>query len=537
MAPSPLRSLKPKDFDYWKASHLLNRAGFGGTPSQARALARMGLDGAVDYLVDYDRPAEGRPASSEAEGKGAVGAKAAGRAEGRARGGDAAAPIEDDDGSSGFDADIMRPPTEEERAEIRRARQANDEATLEKYQRERNRRQAADRQQMAAIQRWWLRRMIESGRPLEEKMTLFWHGHFATGYRTIEDSWHMLVQNRLFRKHATGSFSDLCFAIIRDPAMLEYLDNDENRRASPNENLAREMMELFVLGEGHDYTEKDIKEGARALTGYTFEDDAFVFRRPQHDDGPKTILGRSGAFDGDDFLRIILARPVASEFICWKLYRFFVNDAPGRNGVPGKDSQQVIVKLAKHLRDNDYQIKPVLKAIFTSEHFYAAENTAALIKSPVQLVVQAIRSLRTPVRSLAALASACDLMGQDLFFPPNVKGWDVGRAWINTSTFFIRQNILVYLLTGRRPEQYPWDADSAVFDATHLIEHLREDGGVPSTRDAIAYLMRFMLGSEPAPARLDTLVDFIESTGGPLDNDRLVATLALIGAMPEYQLC
>lgn len=501
MATSPLRSLKPKDFDYWKASHLLNRAGFGGTPSQARALARLGLDEAVDYLVDYEK---------------------------------VTAPADD---TGTFDADIMRPPTEEERAEQRRARQQNDEAALERFQRERNRRQASDRGQIAAMQRWWFKRLVESGRPLEEKMTLFWHGHFATGYRTIEDSWHMLVQNQLFRQHATGSFADLCFAIIRDPAMLEYLDNDENRRSSPNENLARELMELFVLGEGNGYTERDIKEGARALTGFSFEDDAFVFRRGQHDDGRKSILGQTGAFDGDGFLKILLSRPACSEFICWKLYRFFVNDAPDQNGAPEKEVQQIVLKLARHLRDNEYQLKPVLKALFTSEHFYAPENTAALIKSPVQLVVQAIRSLRTPVRSLAALASACDLMGQDLFYPPNVKGWDVGRSWINTSTFFIRQNVVVYLLTGRRPDQYPWDADSAVYDAMHLVDHLREDGGTPSTREAVAYLARFMLGVEPHPQRLDRLVKFVEETGGSLDNDRLVATLALIGAMPEYQLC
>src|SRR5690606_1790846 len=129
--------------------------------------------------------------------------------------------------------------------------------------------------------------------------------------------------------HATGSFAKLCFGIIRDPAMLEYLDNDENRRRSPNENLARELMELFLLGEGNDYTEQDIREGARALTGYSFEDDRFVFNAREHDDGPKRILGKTGTFNGDDFVRIVLSRPVASEFLAWKLYRYFVNDRPG----------------------------------------------------------------------------------------------------------------------------------------------------------------------------------------------------------------
>jgi len=497
MPVNSLRPLKPTDFDYWKAQHLLNRAGFGGTPSQARALARMGLDEAVDHLVEFDK----------------------------------VAPLPDDETT--FAGDIMRPPTEEERAEARRARQSNDEPALERVQRERNRRQAADREQMGAIQRWWLKRMIETGRPLEEKLTLFWHGHFATGYRTIEDSWHMLQQNQLYRKHAAGSFSELCFAVIRDPAMLKYLDNDENRRSSPNENLARELMELFVLGEGHDYTESDIKEGARALTGYSFEDDAFVFRANQHDDGPKKILGKTGNFDGDDFLRIILARPVASEFICWKLYRFFVNDLPG---TPDKDTQGFILKLAKELRERDYNLKPVLKQLFKSEHFYDSANVAALIKSPVQLIVQTVRSLRTPVRSLNALNSACDLMGQDLFYPPNVKGWDGGRAWINTSTLFVRHNVVIYLLTGRRPEQYPWEANGATYDSLHLVEHLAE-GGPPPAGEAIPYLLRFTLGSEPRPERVDRLIRFVEETGGSIDNDRMIAVLALIAAMPEYQLC
>jgi uncharacterized protein (DUF1800 family) len=505
MPTSSLKAIKPTEFDYWKAQHLLNRAGFGGTPSQARALARMGVDEAVDYVVDFDE------VSSQTED------------------------------TSEFRSDIMRPPTAEERAIARAARQNNDELALERLQRERNQRQATDREQMRAIQRWWLKRMIETGRPLEEKMTLFFHGHFATGYRTIEDSWHMLLQNQLFRRYAVGNFGDLCAAIIRDPAMLKYLDNDENRRASPNENLARELMELFVLGEGQGYSERDIKEGARSLTGYTFDDDQFVFRPGQHDDRPKTILGQTGRFNGDDFLRILLARPVASEFLCWKLYRFFVNDSHPvavAGGDVDKDVQGFVRNLAKLLRSSDYDLRPVLKALFRSEHFHDPANMAALIKSPVQLVVQSIRSLRTPVRSLSALLSACDLMGQDLFFPPNVKGWDGGRAWINTATFFVRQNVVVYLLTGRRPDQYSWEENSDVYDATHLVEHLAESsGGRPSTPETVAYLLRFMLGAEPRPERIERIVEFVNQTGGTFDNDRLVATLSLIGAMPEHQLC
>jgi len=246
------------------------------------------------------------------------------------------------------------------------------------------------------------------------------------------------------------------------------------------------------------------------------------------------MLGKTGRFDGDDFVDVILSRPVCSEYICWKLYRYFVNDAPGD---PQSDQQRFIIALAKQFRRENYDLKPVLKALFRSEHFYSDMNVASQIKSPVQLIVQAIRSLRTPARSLSALLSASDLMGQNIFFPPSVKGWDGGRAWINTSTLFVRQNTLIYLLTGRRPDAYPWDADGSAYDATHLIEHLTADGS-PNPRDAIVYLLRFNLGHEPHAKRVDTLLEFVENNGGGrLNNNVLVGLLSLITAMPEYQLC
>ena len=499
MPINSLKELKPQDFDYWKAQHLLNRAGFGGTPSQVRALTNMGLSGAVDYIVDYDKIA--------------------------------IAAIDPNQ----FDRDIMRPANAEERAEVMAARRAGDEAKLEQYQRERMRRQGEDRRQIGDMQKWWFKRIIETPRPLEEKLTLFWHGHFATGYRAIEDSYHMFMQNTFLRANAAGSFAELVFGIIRDPAMLKFLNNDQNHKEHPNENLARELMELFTLGEGHVYTEDDIKEGARALTGYAFEDDEFVFREAAHDTGAKHIFGQTGKFDGVDFCRLILSQKAVSEYICWKWYRYFVNDLPG---MPDKDTQGFITKLAKEFRDGNYAIRPVLKSLFKSEHFYDTCNTAALIKNPVQLIVQAIRSLRTPARNLGALVSATDLMGQNIFFPPSVKGWDGGRAWINTSTMFVRQNVMIYLLTGRRPDAYEWQADGSSYDARHLIEHLTETAdGKPSTEDVVNYLLRFNLGTEPHASRVDTLVQFVNSHGGTIDNDMLIALLSLIAAMPEYQLC
>ena len=499
MPTGSLKPLQKQSFGYDQALHLLNRAGFGGTPSQVRALAEMGLDTAVEYVVDYKANA-------------------------------AELALDSDE----FDAGIMRPPSEDERDEFRRARRMQDEVKLEQLRIERQRREREDRQQVASMQRWWLRRMIETPRPLEEKMTLFWHGHFATGYRKIEDSYHMLMQNMLFRRHAVGNFRELTHGIIRDPAMIAYLDNQQNRKQAPNENLARELMELFTLGEGHAYTEDDIKEGARALTGYAFEDDEFIFRPRQHDDGAKRILGRTGTFNGEDFVDIILSQPEASQFICWKLYRFFVNDMPGE---PTDDGQAYVLKLARQLRDGKYELQPVLMTMFKSEHFYDPANMACQIKSPTQLVVQAIRSLRTPPRRLEALLSASDLMGQNILNPPSVKGWDGGRAWINTSTMFVRQNLMIYLLTGQRPEAYPWEADGSVYDATHLVEHLKDGEGNVNARDAVGYLLRFCLGAEPHPQRVETLVEFVNAHGGTIDNEMLIALLSLITAMPEYQLC
>ena len=256
-----LTPIRKESFGYTEARHLLLRAGFGGTPEQIQTLVEWGPEKSVDYLVDVDK-----------------------------------APQYDVDSSS-ITSSIMGPPDAETRERYRRARQTSDEEALARLQLERQRRQSEDRAQMRKIQQWWLTRLIETPRPLEEKMTLFWHGHFATSYRTIEDSYHMFAQNRLYRTHAVGGFGTLMHQVIRDPAMLAYLDNNDSRKNRPNENLARELMELFGLGVGN-YSEQDIKEGARALTGYTFQDDAFTFQRQNHDGGAKRILGRAVAGDG-----------------------------------------------------------------------------------------------------------------------------------------------------------------------------------------------------------------------------------------------
>lgn len=518
----PTESLLPIRADRFgerEAGHLLRRAGFGGTPDQVRLLAEWGPERAVDRMLDFESSRDAYPG---------VGADA-------------------------FDGTIVREPTPEERRALRAARQRQDEAFIERYRMEVQRRQRADREQIRAMQRWWLARMIETPRPLEEKLTLFWHGHFASGYRTVRNSYHMFLQNQLFRSHAAGNFGDLMRGIIRDPAMLRYLDNNRNRADSPNENLARELMELFALGEGN-YTELDIREGARALTGYTYHGNEFVFNRNAHDTGTKRILGRTGPFDGDGFVGAILARRACAEFVAHELYRFFVAGVPGPGDPARRATTRVIERLGRTLRRADYELRPVLRELFLSEHFYDPSVIGSQIKSPVQLVVEAARSLGAPVRDLAVATAALDRMGQTLFLPPDVDGWSGGRAWVNTSTLFARQNTLAYLLTGAMPgragaggmgmaDRMRNERDSrggaggSAFDPTLLVETLGAWplGAAPGPDEIAPALLRFVLAVEPGAARVRVVREFLHEHG--VGREGITGALVLVSAMPEYQLC
>lgn len=498
-----LRPLHARAFGFDEARHLLARAGFGGTPEQVRAIADLGLDDAVDYLVDWDEVPD---------------------------------PVVEADA---FDRDIRRPPTEEERRLARQARRDDDRIVLDQLQQQRQERDREDRRQFEELRKWWLGRMLETGRPLQERLTLFWHGHFVSGYREVRDSWMLFRQNQFLRSNAAGNFADLAHGIVRDPAMLKYLNNDRNLRRSPNENLARELMELFMLGEGRGYGERDIKEAARALTGNTVADDEFRFAPQVHDGGSKTILGRTGPFDGAALVDLLLAQRACSEFIALKLYRHFVNDLPGGLEAAPPESRAAIAEMAALLRRHRYEIRPVLGRLFRSRHFHDPANAGGVVKSPVELIVGSIRTLGLPVRPLSVLLSAADMMGQSLFQPPTVEGWPGGRTWINTSTLFVRQNLLVYLVTGRSPAGLSIAADDARFDPMPLFESLADTGGLAdpeSVRDASTRLLRFCLGSEPHPTRRAAMDGLLADVGRRLDRDRATALLCLVTAMPEYQL-
>ncbi|MFK7884269.1 MAG: DUF1800 family protein [Phycisphaerales bacterium] len=502
-ANQPARDLLdpiPNDqFGYEQARHLLWRAGFGGSDEQIRTLVELGPRAAVDLLVDYeDIPTESDPIDA-------------------------------------FDKDIMQPLAADELRTRRMATQRQDEDTLAGFRAKRQAAQRADRGQMRQLQRWWITRMIQTARPLEEKLTLFWHGHFATSYRSVEDSYHLYQQNRMFRGSAM-SYPQLLRGIIRDPAMLKYLNNNRNRKSSPNENLAREIMELFSLGEGN-YSEQDIKEGARALTGYTYQDDAFVFRQAQHDTGPKQILGTRGSINGDGFVNAILRHRACAPYMANRLYRFFVADVAGQPDELVGVHKAAVRKLADRMRRSDYELKPVLKTMFLSRHFYSDAVMGQKIKSPTELLVGAIRSLGVPSREVNLLIAGLERMGQQLFYPPSVKGWDGGRAWINTATMFVRQNMMMYLITGQREtDRTQRGRANNTFDPRRALPMLIDPDRPADDREVAGKLLELAFGKRD-PQTIEVLAEAAKSNGGVEADKVLPGLLILITSMPEYQLC
>ena len=316
------------------------------------------------------------------------------------------------------------------------------------------------REQSVELKAWWYTEMLATDTPLSERMTLFWHNHFTSGLRKVKSPTLIYRQNVLLRRHALGSFRELLHAVARDPAMVVYLDNQTNHREKPNENFARELLELFTLGEGH-YTEQDVKAAARAFTGWMVdrETGAFRFNPRQHDDGMKTFLGRNGNFNGDDILDIVLAQPRTAEHLTEKLWREFISPTP---------APQEVKRLADIFRANGYELRPLLEALFTSTHFWDAASRGSLVKSPVELIVGTLRFFDIPTAQNRLLARAGAALGQNLFDPPNVKGWPGGDTWIASNTLLMRQQLLERILRGREmPDDAHRRGDAA---ATPLSE-------------------------------------------------------------------
>lgn len=293
--------------------------------------------------------------------------------------------------------------------------------------------QRAQMQKGVAMRAWWFEEMLNTPSPLTEKMTLFWHNHFVSSIQKVKQSTFMLNQNLLLREQAAGNFGTLLHAIARDPAMVIYLDSAQNRKDAPNENFARELMELFTLGEGH-YSEQDIKEAARAFTGWSIDrsDGKFRFYPRLHDMGNKTVLGKNGDFDGDQVLDILLAHPATAELLSRKLWLEFVSPKPD----PGE-----IRRLAKVLRDAKYEIKPWLRALLLSPAFWDQGNRGVLVKSPVEFLVGAMKNFQVKEADGRLLGITSRQLGQDLFNPPNVKGWPGGEQWLDASSLLARKQL------------------------------------------------------------------------------------------------
>ena len=297
------------------------------------------------------------------------------------------------------------------------------------------------------LKAWWMTEMLTTTSPLTEKMVLFWHNHFTSSLRKVRMPQLMYRQHMTLRRHALGNFRELLQAMARDPAMLIYLDGAASRKGQPNENFARELMELFTLGEGR-YSEQDVKEAARAFTGWSIDRDGgeFLFRRALHDDGVKTVLGVSGAHDGAAVLGILLARPETAEFIVAKLWREFVAAEPDMGEVR---------RIAGVFRSSAYDIRTALRELLVSDAFYAPRNRGNLVKSPVDVVVGTLRQFRMAVADPLPYALTVGRLGQDLFAPPNVKGWPGGDSWINATTLLSRRQFLENVFRGSESGMQP----------------------------------------------------------------------------------
>ena len=354
---------------------------------------------------------------------------------------------------------------------------------------------------------WWLLRCLRTPVPILEKLTLFWHGHFATGGDKVKDAKAMLDQNNTIRAHALKKFAPLVEAISRDVAMLTYLDSTENRKTRPNENYARELMELFCLGPGN-YSEDDIKQIARCFTGWEIRRGKFRFNSYQHDTGSKSFLGKTGSFGGEDAIRIVIEQPACARFIARKLVRYFVfDDAP--------ISDELITPLAQQLRDSEFDICSILKTIFSSQIFFSAQAIGQKIKSPMELAIGTCRFFGCTANTQILAARLAEL-GQLPLYPPNVKGWDGGRSWINASTILARANLVNELIAANK------------FHRGGLQDWVQrhESSGVGQSA---AWVEKYLLTVQlPEPLRQ------IPATMNSFEESRKI--IAAIAALPELQL-
>lgn len=403
-----LSPISNTNWNYDTAAHLLERAGFGGTPDEVRALAAMPPEEAVRSLVYFDHAENAHLQAFDHSGI-------------------------HDPGLEPF------PPSRPATTELAKE---TGEALGVKVKREGNRRLQpvvnkffywlrASVLETNRVAYWWANRMVATNSPLQEKMALFWHGHYAINESKVRDYRKLLVELELFHEMGTGSFRDLMVAVSQDPAMLSFLDAGVNVKGASNENFAREIMELFTMGVGN-YTETDIREAARAFTGWNYDDLDFVINTEQHDAGGKTFLGHTGDFDGVDIIDIIMEQPVTAEYIAGKIYRYYVRD---------ELNSELQTELGNVFREADYEVAALLETMFLSKDFYNAASVGVHIKSPVELAISTYRKLGlNDVPGVPDFNQATSALGQTLFRPPTVAGWAGGRSWITPGLLLERGN-------------------------------------------------------------------------------------------------
>ncbi len=479
-----LKPITAATWDVAKARHLLARAGFGGSPEEVQRLVQMGPYDAVDYLVEYQRQ-----------------------------------PV--------VNLEFSAPPTERWMAYEQRLHQAAKDRLW-------NERLNHHRSHITALRHWWLRRMVESRRPLEEKLTLFWHDHFATGFSKltvttgVQEVLLLHQQNQMLRLYA-DKFDALLHGIVQDPAMIWYLDNHQNRKGSVNENLGREVLELFALGEENStnykpdgYSEQDVRDGnTRSLTGYTVDYWTGQLRvdAAQQDYGEKVLLGQTRVMGPHEAVDVILANPHTARYVAKKLFEFFAHRTP---------DPQVVEQVAHVLRENSYEIRPVLRNLFLSEEFYSERAMAQQIKSPVELMVGTVKIIGLANVDYGHLDAGCTNMGQTLFEPPTVAGWPEGADWINAERVLHRYNYVANLIERGDVDVVAGLQGQTLNNAAEVVDYLAQrslsTGLSPEKRQA---LIEF-LGEMPPSAEWANQKDAI--------NARLRALLVMLMSIPEYQV-
>lgn len=455
------------------------RAGFGGTPAEAERLYSLGLERAVESILAPKTRSE--PPVFEW--------------------------MENDE------IPAMR-------AELRRLRSELGDSQEVRDQRDVIRKE--NRSRIFEIRRDWVQRMCESPDPFAEKLTLFWHGHFATSAQKVDEGRLIAMQLEMFRTHGGGDFGTLTKALSRDGAMIRYLDLNQSSDRAPNENFARELLELFTLGEGH-YSEEDIREAARAFTGYRFHpiDGSFVFENGRHDAGTKEFFGKSGTFGGDDIIDLVLQKRQCGRFLGARLWEFFAGARP---------TDAFARMLGDSIRTDDYQIRRFLGRVFRSRVFYSPAVARRLIKSPAQWLAQACRELEIPGPPPRLALQWMSTLGQELLAPPNVRGWEGGASWISASTLVARRNY-ASMLCGFRSEQSPRELQRL---RVPIPESWPEIAQATSTDEKAAALAGRMFGPEaPATARA-AATNALDRHGE--ENEGLRYALRDLMALPEYNL-